>query len=383
MTVKVGTKLSTFKRIVYNLWILASFIPMVNGMGIVYVGAKTSNKSAINEGLVLEIPWMLLFLAYGILTSSAIPTVYSYSVLGIIALLVVVSIIISIVRSFSISPRYEKLLEEGRYRNSNNKLLSFGWLIVTCIPFFNGIPFIYSGSKHSKTGLKIEGAIYELSWVLFVLVAAINGLSTNLASINQFNDLFYMTSFLGPFFMGLAVALQIVSVARFIMLNYQADYLSHNLGSSYEEPEEDSFVEADPVTVEPPVETYDDYIATIDDLTDEYALKEAMVRDLINERFEDSVITHERFMGIINNSHENFYSQRDIALNIIDLSTEDMGLEDNIKQKISFLELILSKMKELHAELIINNVDDKNSDEDLKELIDDMEVLTGSVKDYE
>lgn len=45
MTVKLGTKLTTFKRIVYNLWILASFIPMINGMGIIYVGAKTSNKS--------------------------------------------------------------------------------------------------------------------------------------------------------------------------------------------------------------------------------------------------------------------------------------------------------------------------------------------------
>lgn len=34
MTVKLGTKLTTFKRIVYNLWILASFIPMINGWGL-------------------------------------------------------------------------------------------------------------------------------------------------------------------------------------------------------------------------------------------------------------------------------------------------------------------------------------------------------------
>lgn len=134
MTVKLGTKLTTFKRIVYNLWILASFIPMINGMGIIYVGAKTSNKSAINEGLIMEIPWMLLFLAYGIIAST-IPTSYMYGILGIIAIFIIISIITSIVRSFSISPKYERLLEEGRYKKSNNKLVSFGWLIITCIPF--------------------------------------------------------------------------------------------------------------------------------------------------------------------------------------------------------------------------------------------------------
>ena len=88
-------------------------------------------------------------------------------------------------------------------------------------------------------------------------------------------------------------------------------------------------------------------------------------------------------MRIINNSHENFYSQREIALNIIELSSEDIVLKDKIKQKINYLELIISKMRDLQTELIINNVEDKNSDENISELIDDMEVLTCSVKDYE
>lgn len=392
MTVKLGTKLTTFKRIVYNLWILASFIPMVNGMGIIYVGAKTSNKSAINEGLIMEIPWMLLFLAYGIIVST-IPTSYMYGILGIIAIFIIISIIASIVRSFSISPKYERLLEEGRYKKSNNKLVSFGWLIITCIPFFNGIPFIYSGAKHSKSSLKIEGSLYEIPWILFILTAAINTLSTNLASISQFRELFRVTTFLNPFFMGLAVALQIISIARFIIMNYKSDFLSSVFGTSFTESneedsetskkEEDSVIEVEPVTVEPAYETYDNYRETINDLTKKYEEKEDRVCELINERFKKSLLTHERFMRIINNSHENFYSQREIALNIIELSSEDMVLKDKIKQKISYLELIISKMRDLQTELIINNVEDKNSDENISELIDDMEVLTGSVKDYE
>lgn len=392
MTVKLGTKLTTFKRIVYNLWILASFIPMVNGMGIIYVGAKTSNKSAINEGLIMEIPWMLLFLAYGIIVST-IPTSYMYGILGIIAIFIIISIIASIVRSFSISPKYERLLEEGRYKKSNNKLVSFGWLIITCIPFFNGIPFIYSGAKHSKSSLKIEGSLYEIPWILFIITAAIDTLSTNLASISQFRELFRATTFLNPFFMGLAVALQIISIARFIIMNYNSDFLSSVFGISFTESndedsetskkEEGSVIEVEPVTVEPAYETYDNYRETINDLTKKYEEKEDRVCELINERFKKSLLTHERFMRIINNSHENFYSQREIALNIIELSSEDMVLKDKIKQKISYLELIISKMRDLQTELIINNVEDKNSDENISELIDDMEVLTCSVKDYE
>lgn len=392
MTVKVGTKLTTFKRIAYNLWILASFIPMINGMGIIYVGAKTSNKSAINEGLIMEIPWMLLFLAYGIIAST-IPTSYMYGILGIIAIFAIISIIASIVRSFSISPRYERLLEECRYKKSNNKLVSFGWLIITCIPFFNGIPFIYSGAKHSKNSLKIEGFLYEIPWILFIITAAIDTLNTNLASISQFRELFRLTTFLSPFFMGLAVALQIISIARFIIMNYKSDYLSSVFGTSFtesneedveaSEKEEGSNVEVEPVSVEPSYETCDNYRETINDLTKKYEEKEDRVCELINERFKKSLLTHERFMRIINNSNENFYSQREIALNIIELSSEDMVLKDKIKQKISYLELIISKMRDLQTELIINNIEDKNSDENISELIDDMEALTCSVKNYE
>lgn len=193
--------------------------------------------------------------------------------------------------------------------------------------------------------------------------------------------------------MGLAVALQIISIARFIIMNYNSDFLSSVFGTSFTESneedsetskkEEGSVIEVEPVTVEPAYETYDNCRETINDLTKKYEEKEDRVCELINERFKKSLLTHERFMRIINNSHENFYSQREIALNIIELSSEDIVLKDKIKQKINYLELIISKMRDLQTELIINNVEDKNSDENISELIDDMEVLTCSVKDYE
>lgn len=373
MTATLERKASTFKRIINNLWILVSFIPLVNGMGIIYVGAKTSNRSVIKEGLVFEIPWVLLFFASGIVNlNKSFSDKSFFGIAGIISLFIVISIILSIIKSNLIAPKYERLLEEGKCRKSINKVVSLAGLIITFIPFINGIPFIYLGLRYSDKNFKIEGAIYEIFWILSIFTAALTS-----------------------FFIEFALALQIISIARFIILNYKSDYLSfgfesystrHNQENSkpnYSSPhKKENFDVKEETIKEPQNEVYGHYRTIINDLTKEYKIKEDKVCKLISERFENSRITYERFMGMINNSNENFYSQRNIALDIIELSSEDIILEDNIKQKISFLELLISKIGDLQAELIINNVENKKSDKELKELIEDMEVLIDSVKDY-
>lgn len=375
MTGTLGRKESTFKRIINNLWILVAFIPLVNGMGIVYVGAKTSNRQWIEEGLIYEIPGILMFLTLGIIN----PTNYSLGmILGpVILLLVLVSIVISIIRSVMIRSKYKRMRENEKYRKSTNKLVSLFELIITCIPMLNGIPFIYQGVKYSDNRLKLEGAIYEIPWVLGLL-------------------------FMNPSFFSVGFVLQIISIAKFIMLNYDSDHLSFGFGSSLRQPKPETSkskpkdnastekkkpnVKTEPVKPELAVEEYGHYsniINDINDLTAKYDEKETEVCDLVDKHFKSSEITHERFMTLINNSHEKFYSQRNSALNIIKLDSDDLSLEDKIQQKITIMKMIITKIKNLQTELILNNAEDKKADENLKDLIGDMEGLINSVKDYE
>lgn len=374
MTGTLGRKVSTFERIINNLWILVAFIPFVNGMGIVYVGAKTSNRRLIEEGLIYEIPWMLLFLTYGIINPAKSPT-SGTGIVAVIALLVLASIVISIIRSVLISPKYERMLEQKKYRKSSNKLVSLAGLIITCIPMLNGIPFIYLGAKYSDNRLKLEGAIYEIPWVLTLLTIMIT-----------------------PFFVGAGVVLQIISIAKFIMLNYDSDHLSFRFGSSLRQtnpetskskPKDTVFTErkqtnvkTEPVAPESPVEAYGHYRPIIKDLTAKYDERETKVCDFVDKHFKSSEITHQRFMTLINNSHENFYSQRNSALNIIELDSDDIILEDKIQQKISIMKMIITKMGDLQTELILNDEEDRKADENLKDLMGDMEDLINSVKDY-
>lgn len=371
MSQTLNRKLSTFERIINNLWILVSFIPIVNGFGIYYIGAKTSNESLMKEGLVYEVPWILMFILSG-LTNPANQSGPVTILIGFLALIAIFGIIVSIVRAVLLSPRYEKILEEKKYRKSYNKVISLICLIITCIPFINGIPFIYLGAKYSNSSLKKEGIIYEIPWVLTIFTAIIT-----------------------PFFLGIAFAFQIYSISRFIKLNYESSTLSVGPGPSVSKTESapkdnakdvqyhEYKAEKSETIIPDQSKPYEHYKNTIDDLTQLYATKENKTCDMVDERFGTSELTHERFMRMISNSNENFYAQRESALNIIELSSyEDPILEDKIKEKINFLELIIQKITDLQRELIINDNEDRKTDENIKILIDDMEDLIDSVKDY-
>ena len=52
--------------IVDSLWVLISFIPILNGVGLLYKGKTTPKKSWITEGIIYTIPWVLGFITWGI-----------------------------------------------------------------------------------------------------------------------------------------------------------------------------------------------------------------------------------------------------------------------------------------------------------------------------
>ena len=125
---------------------------------------------------------------------------------------------------------------------------------------------------------------------------------------------------------------------------------------------------------------YEDEVNNLKVLFD---VKEGVVRDIIKKRFEPPQITYDRFISMVDKSHKLFYNQVDAALSIINLAVEDTPrIRDELEGKISNMKTIIDQIEELTNELVINLSSEKQSDEDVKILLDDMENLIGSVKEY-
>ncbi|MBE6496060.1 MAG: hypothetical protein E7Z78_06390 [Methanobrevibacter thaueri] len=125
------------------------------------------------------------------------------------------------------------------------------------------------------------------------------------------------------------------------------------------------------------------YEKEINELKVLFDVKEQVVRDLIGKRFAPPQITYDKFISIIDSSHKLFYKQADSATNIINLAAEDTPrVQNEIQAKIDAMHTIIDQIEKLTNELVINISNESGSDEDVKNLLDDMENLIGSVKEY-
>lgn len=114
-----------------------------------------------------------------------------------------------------------------------------------------------------------------------------------------------------------------------------------------------------------------------------FDVKEGVVRSLIEKRFAPPQITYDRFISLIDSSHKLFYSQSDAAMNIIHMAAEDTPrVESELQSKIGNMKAIINQIEDLTNELVININSKEESQEDVKNLLDDMENLIESVKDY-
>lgn len=131
------------------------------------------------------------------------------------------------------------------------------------------------------------------------------------------------------------------------------------------------------------LESLKKYADEIEELKATYDSKESAVRKLIEKRFEPPQMTYERFMTIIDKSHDLFYHETESALNITRLAIEDTPrVKNELENKINTLKSIIDQIEELTNELVINISSDDKSDDDVKNLVDEMENLIDSVKDY-
>ena len=114
-----------------------------------------------------------------------------------------------------------------------------------------------------------------------------------------------------------------------------------------------------------------------------FNVREEVVRELIEKRFEPPQITYDKFISSIDHCHKLFYVQSDAAQNIINLAAEDTPrVQEEIKGKIDAMKKIINQIEDLTNELVINISSSNESTDEVKNLLDDMEDLIESVKDY-
>ena len=131
------------------------------------------------------------------------------------------------------------------------------------------------------------------------------------------------------------------------------------------------------------MDSFKRYEKEISNLKVVFNVKEKVVRELIEKRFEPPQITYDKFMCSIDNCHKLFYAQSDAASNIIDLAVEDTPrVQDEIEGKIDAMKKIIDQIEDLTNELVINISSSGESTDEVKNLLDDMENLIESVKDY-
>lgn len=131
------------------------------------------------------------------------------------------------------------------------------------------------------------------------------------------------------------------------------------------------------------IESLDKYENEISNLKVLFEVKENVVRQLIEKKFKPPQITYDKFIKMVDSCNKLFYSQADTASNIINLAVEDTPrIRQEIENKIDSMKKIINQIEDLTNELVININSDSQSQGEVQVLLDDMEDLISSVKDY-
>ena len=130
---------------------------------------------------------------------------------------------------------------------------------------------------------------------------------------------------------------------------------------------------------------YTIYKNQVKQLKETYETKEKKVLELLEKKFPSGQMSYYRFKGEVDNCRVNFFREVDSAESMIELSDEySEKIAKELKNKIKILQQIVGKLNDLQSELIISisNGDDEGHEE-IKNLIDEMNELIDSVKNYE
>ena len=96
------------------------------------------------------------------------------------------------------------------------------------------------------------------------------------------------------------------------------------------------------------IESFNVYKIQINDLKSLYDVKEKIVKELIEKRFEPPQLTYDKFISSVDNCTELFNDQIEIISNIINLATEHTSeIDYEIETRINILKSIIEKIDSL------------------------------------
>ena len=133
-----------------------------------------------------------------------------------------------------------------------------------------------------------------------------------------------------------------------------------------------------PPKIEEEEVNFDEYQIELNRLENEYFTKEQKLRLLIEKKFEPPQMTYNKFMAVLDNSTKTFTEEMDLAQRMMNLSDKKL-----LESKITNMKNIISKLDDLSDELVLSISNSKEDDSEVNDLLNDMEKLIKSVKDYD
>lgn len=125
------------------------------------------------------------------------------------------------------------------------------------------------------------------------------------------------------------------------------------------------------------------YKNEVNNLKVAFDVKEKVVRNLIEKRFQPPQITYDKFIATVDSCSNIFNTQADSCLNIIELAVDDTPrIRQELDNKINIMKKIINQIEDLTNEMVINISSDSHSKDEVNVLLEDMENLIDSVKDY-
>ena len=141
-------------------------------------------------------------------------------------------------------------------------------------------------------------------------------------------------------------------------------------------------VEAPAPTPEVSIDEFSEYREELVRLKEVYAKKDAHARELIDKKFEPPQMTNAKFISVVDGSKKLFDKEADNVSSIISLATEKSPrVEKELDHKFEILNSLIDKMDDLINELVLSL--DSTKKDDVHGLLDEMESLVDSVKNYE
>lgn len=123
------------------------------------------------------------------------------------------------------------------------------------------------------------------------------------------------------------------------------------------------------------------YKPEIDKIEEEYNSKQEKATELVEKLFDPTHMSYSKFTNAIKRSNDLFTNQLKITQRMMELDSNDV-VDGEIENKINTLNAFVDKMEELINELVIQLSSNKEDNDELNNLFDDMDDLIDSVKDY-